>query len=392
MGQNPKQGLAIFNLMPLSLYLHIPFCISKCPYCDFISVVYVEDPTRDEKMVEDYVIALCFELKNFSGLKVDTVYFGGGTPAILKSEQLNKIIGVIHKNYILTPDCEMTIESNPKTLDKKKTRQLKEMGFNRASLGIQSFNDKELKTLGRIHKSKDAIDSFNLLKQDGFENIGLDLIFGIPGQTLNSWKNSLQRAISLSPYHISTYSLTIEEKTKFYQLAKQGKIKLPSDEKVRQMYLWAIDYLNLKGYKQYEISNFSLPGFESKHNLKYWNHKEYLGFGASAHSFYKNQRRGNTRDIREYIGLIKKKGRAVEFKENLSKEQLIIETVFLGLRKIQGIDLKKFHKNFGVRFEDIKKDKIDYLIKTEFLSKQDNFLRFTKKALPVADSIIVSLI
>jgi oxygen-independent coproporphyrinogen-3 oxidase len=346
----------------------------------------------DEKMVKNYVIALCSELKNFSGLKVDTVYFGGGTPAILKSEQLNKIVEAIYKNYILTPNCEMTIESNPKTLDKKKVKQLREMGFNRASLGIQSFNDKELKTLGRIHKSKDAIDSFNLLKQDGFENIGLDLIFGIPGQTLNSWKNSLQRAISLSPYHISTYSLTIEEKTKFYQLAKQDKIKLPSDEKVRQMYLWAIDYLNLKGYKQYEISNFSLPGFESKHNLKYWNHREYLGFGASAHSFYKNKRWANTKDVKEYIKSIKKSGQAVEFKENLSKEQLVIETIFLGLRKIQGIDLKKFHKDFGVKLEDIKKDKIDYLIKTEFLSKQNDFLRLTKKALPVTDWIILELV
>jgi len=372
--------------MPISLYLHIPFCLSKCPYCDFASVVY------DEKTTTDYVTALCSELKNSYSCQADTIYFGGGTPTILELEELDKTMQAIHKNFTLLPNCETSVEANPKTLDKTKVGRLKEMGFNRISLGIQSLNDKELQTLGRIHESKDAIDSFNLLTKGGFENIGLDLIFGIPGQTLKSWKSSLQQAISLSPYHIATYSLTIEEKTGFYKLVKHGKIKLLSDEKVRRMYLWAINYLSLKGYRQYEISNFSLPGFESKHNLKYWNHQEYLGFGASAHSFYKNKRWGNTKNVKEYTRLIKQKGKAVEFEENLSKEQLMVETIFLGLRKIQGIDLKKFHKDFGVRLEDIKKDKIDYLISTGFLSKQNNFLSLTRKALPVADSIILDLV
>ncbi len=372
--------------MPLSLYLHIPFCLAKCPYCDFTSGVFAE------KVMQDYVIALRSELKNSSGGQIDTIYFGGGTPTLLRSEQLDEIMKDIHQNHMLSHNCEITIEANPKTLDKMKVWKLKEIGFNRPSLGIQSFNDKELKTLGRIHKSEDAVGSFNLLKQGGFENIGLDLIFGIPGQTLRSWNKSLEQAVCLTPQHISVYSLSLGEKTRLYQLVRQGEIKVPSDEKVRQMYLWAIDYLSLKGYRQYEISNFSLSGFESRHNLNYWNHKEYLGFGASAHSFYKNQRWGNTKDVKEYIRSIKKKGGIIEFKETLSKEQLMIETIFLGLRKTQGIDLKKFHRDFGIRFEDIKKDKIDYLIKTEFLSKQDNFLRLTKKALPLADSIILELV
>ncbi|MCJ7508111.1 MAG: radical SAM family heme chaperone HemW [candidate division Zixibacteria bacterium] len=372
--------------MSFSIYLHIPFCISKCPYCDFASI------PLDQNLTEKYLSALLSEIKSFSGFKADTIYLGGGTPTVLKLEQLDKIMRAVKKHYTLTRNCEITIEANPNTLDEKKVAELKNIGFNRMSLGIQSFNDKELKGLGRIHTASQAIQSFNLLKKGGFKNIGLDLIFGIPEQTLNSWKSSLKKAIELSPQHISTYSLTIESETRFYQMEKEGKIKLPTDEKVRQMYLWAIDYLNLKGYKQYEISNFSLPGFESKHNLNYWNHKEYLGFGTSAHSFYKNKRWGNVRGVREYVELMKKKGRATEFEENLSRGQLITEAIFLGLRRIEGIDLKKFHKDFKVKLENIRKDKITRLIKLGFLSKQVNSLCLTKKALPVADSIIVSLI
>lgn len=372
--------------MSFSIYLHIPFCLSKCPYCDFASIPF------DRNLVEKYLSALLYDIGSFSGFKVDTIYLGGGTPTVLKLEQLDKIIQAIKKNYNLIPNCEITIEANPNTLDEEKVRELKKIGFNRVSLGVQSFNDKELKGLGRIHSVSQAIRSFNLLKKDGFKNIGLDLIFGIPEQTLWSWKDSLKKVTELSPQHISIYSLTIESGTKFYQIKKEGEIKFPTDVKVRQMYLLAIDYLNSKGYKQYEISNFSLPGFESRHNLNYWNHKEYLGFGASAHSFYKNKRWGNVRGVREYIELMKKKGRAIQFEESLSKDQLITEAIFLGLRKTEGIDLKKFHKDFKVKLEDIRKEKMNHLIKLGFLSKRANFLSLTKKALPVADSIIVSLI
>jgi oxygen-independent coproporphyrinogen III oxidase len=369
-----------------SIYLHIPFCLSKCPYCDFASI------PLNRNLVEKYLSALLYDIGSSSGFKVDTIYLGGGTPTVLKLEQLDKMMRAVREHYDLTSNCEITIEANPNTLDEEKIRGLRSIGFNRISLGVQSFNDKELKNLGRIHSASQAIHSFNLLKKGGFKNIGLDLIFGIPEQTLGSWKSSLEKAISLSPQHISTYSLIIESGTKFYQMKKEGNIKLPTDEKVRQMYLWAIDYLNSKGYKQYEISNFCLPGFESKHNLKYWNHKEYLGFGPSAHSFYKNKRWGNIRGVMEYVELMKKKGRVIQFEENLSKDQLVTEAIFLGLRKTNGIDLKKFHKDFKVELEDIRKDKINHLIKLGFLSKQGNSLRLTKKALPVADSIIVSLI
>ncbi|HEX9917209.1 MAG TPA: radical SAM family heme chaperone HemW [candidate division Zixibacteria bacterium] len=372
--------------MSLSIYLHIPFCLSKCPYCDFASI------PLDRNLVEKYVSALLYEIKSFSSLKIDTIYLGGGTPTVLKLEQLDKIMQVIKRDCTLTPNCEITIEANPNTLDENRIRGLRNMGFNRVSLGVQSFNDKELKNLSRIHSADQAIHSFNLLKAGGFENIGLDLIFGIPEQTLRSWKSSLKKAVGLSPQHISTYSLTIEKETKFYQMKKEGKIKLLTDEKVRQMYLWAIDYLTSKGYKQYEISNFSLPGFESKHNLNYWNHKEYLGFGASAHSFYKDKRWGNLRGVRKYIELMKKKGKAIQFEEKPSKEQLITEAIFLGLRKTEGIDLRQFQKDFKVKLEDIRKDKINHLTGLGFLSKQGSSLRLTKKALPVADSVIVSLI
>lgn len=336
--------------------------------------------------------ALLSEIRKFSGFKVDTIYFGGGTPTVSKLEQLNKIMHAIYNNYTLSPNCEISIEANPNTLDKNKVEGLKKIGFNRITLGIQSFNNKELKTLGRIHNAKQATQNFKLLRNSGFENIGLDLIFGIPKQTLKSWKNSLEKAVGFYPQHISTYSLTIEEKTRFYQMKEQGRIKLPSDQKVGQMYLWAIDYLSSKGYRQYEISNFCLPNYQSKHNLKYWNHSEYLGFGTSAHSFHKNKRRGNTKDVKEYIKLMKKKEDATQFEEKLSKEQLIIERIFLGLRKTQGIDLKKFHKDFGIRLEGIKKDKINHLTKLGFLSKNKNFLHLAPKGLPIADSIIISLL
>jgi len=372
--------------MPLSLYLHIPFCLSKCPYCDFASIPY------DGNLVNNYLSALLSEIKSFSGRKVDTLYLGGGTPTVLKLEQLDKIIRAVKGHYILTPNCEMTIEANPNTLDQSKSKALRRMGFNRISLGIQSFNDRELKVLGRIHNAAQAIQSFDMLKAGGFENIGLDLIFGIPSQTIKSWKSSLEKAAGLFPQHISTYSLTLEAGTKFYQMRKQGKLRLPSDEKVRQMYLCSIDYLSSRGHRQYEISNFCLPGFESQHNLKYWNHKEYLGFGASAHSFCKNKRWGNTRGVKEYIESMKEKGKAIEFEEDLSKEQLITEAIFLGLRKNDGINLKRFYKDFRVKLENTKEEKINHLMKMGFLLKRGNSLRLTKKALPVADSIIVSLL
>ncbi|MDP2960909.1 MAG: radical SAM family heme chaperone HemW, partial [candidate division Zixibacteria bacterium] len=281
--------------MPTGIYIHIPFCLSKCPYCDFNSIVY------NSELAEEYVKSLIKEIQLFSQnvngkVVAETIYFGGGTPSILKSSQLGDILEKLFTSFGIQADSEMSLEANPGTLTRIKTKELKGLGFNRVSLGAQSFIDEELKTLGRVHTSKQAVKSYKILR-DFFENLNLDLIFGIPGQKLKTWRKSLNMALKLLPEHLSTYSLTLEEGTPFYLLWKDKKLSLPEEDSVRKMYLEAIGLLKSQGYRHYELSNFALKGFECRHNLRYWDGTEYIGFGAGAHSYQKGIRWGNIKDI-----------------------------------------------------------------------------------------------
>jgi oxygen-independent coproporphyrinogen-3 oxidase len=376
--------------MTLGIYIHIPFCLSKCPYCDFNSIVL------DTDLAGEYVKSLTEEIRIFSenqteNLVVETVYFGGGTPSILKVSQLGGIMKAIFDSFDVKTGAEISSEANPGTLTEEKVKKLKGLSFNRASLGVQSFEDEELKILGRAHTSTQALKSYKMLREY-FDNLSLDLIFGIPGQNRNSWRENLNMALKLKPEHLSAYSLTIEEGTPFFNLWKRGELSLPDEEEVRRMYLESIDLFKAHGYRQYELSNFAQKGFECQHNLGYWLGQEYIGFGAGAHSCFQGIRWANVKEIRKYIERCKKGFSIIDFQERLTLSQKINEFIFSGLRMMKGIDLKKLKKSLNFDLEKEKKKEIAELSKGRFLKRGKDNLRLTRKGILVADSIIQKLV
>jgi oxygen-independent coproporphyrinogen-3 oxidase len=376
--------------MPLGIYVHIPFCLSKCPYCDFNSIVY------DSESAEEYVSSLLKEVGLFSKvqtqrIKADTIYFGGGTPSILKSSQLTSILEVLFSSFQIKENSEISLEANPGTLRDRNAKEIKGLGINRVSLGVQSLVDEELKALGRIHTRDEAMKSYQLLR-GYFENISLDLIFGIPGQTQKSWERCLREVVKLKPEHLSVYCLTIEEGTPFYRLRKDKKLNLPDEEETREMYLKTIDLLKSQSYTHYELSNFVREGRKCRHNLKYWRGEEYIGFGAGAHSYLNGARRGNIKKVKDYIKRCKEGVSIIDFEERLTLSQRISEFILLGLRRIEGVDLKRLKEDLGFDLEKEKKKEIRYLIDKNFLEKGENVLKLTHKGILVADSVMEKLI
>lgn len=278
---------------PVGLYVHIPFCDGKCPYCDFYSVA------PDDEVRRRYTDALCREIERYPSLAADTVYFGGGTPTLFGDEHLSRILSHLSEHYHLSPDAETTLEMNPRTADLPMLSRLRRSGFNRISIGVQSCIDPELRALGRRHTFADARQAVAYARQAGFENTSLDLMLGIPGQTADSLRRSIDLLCSLEPEHISAYILKIEPNTPFARMDLRSC--LPDDDTQAELYELASALLRERGYRQYEISNFARPGFESRHNLKYWSCEEYLGFGPSAHSFYKDRRFFYPRDLEGFI-------------------------------------------------------------------------------------------
>jgi oxygen-independent coproporphyrinogen-3 oxidase len=379
--------------MPDSLYIHIPFCIRKCIYCDFFSVPY------DKSAAQAYIGALCRELilKKDSAQALKTVYIGGGTPSLLPDECLKQLFICLKDNFSFSPDIEITIEANPGTINESKINTLFSLGVNRLSIGIQSFNDNELKVLGRIHSSEDALSSIEMIKNAGINNFSVDLMYGIPGQTMESWRDSLLKASGGSPRHISTYELTVEEKTSLSRFIESGKVIMPEEDLILEMYNHAIDYLGGCGYKQYEISNFAIPGFECMHNLNYWERGEYIGAGAGAHSFINEIRSMNTKDIKSYIETLTE-GKSVEMESiRLFPIEALKEFIFLGLRKIEGININETPLFIPtlVRGDvggcnsilDASKE----LTTEGYLEFDRGYLRLTRKGLVISNTVIVKL-
>jgi oxygen-independent coproporphyrinogen-3 oxidase len=371
------------------LYIHIPFCVKKCIYCDFFSVPY------DEAAIQTYADALCKELylkKHLSGL-LKTAYFGGGTPTLLPAECFRELFRCLKDNYGFSPDIEITVEANPGTIDAPKIETLLWLGVNRLSIGVQSFNDHELATLGRIHSSDEALKSIESIKKTGLINFSIDLMYGIPGQSMASWRESLTKAIELSPTHISAYELTPEENTPLYPLIKSRKITMLDEELILEMYHYAIDYLAGKGYTHYEISNFARPGFQCVHNLNYWDRGDYIGAGAGAHSFISAVRSINTTDINVYVSQLNH-GHIPEIQSmKLTPEDTLKECIFLGLRKTEGISLNKIPHMGGTllsakeRLSDAGKELVD----EGYLESSGDFLRLTRKGIIISNTIIVRL-
>lgn len=336
------------NKEELSLYIHIPFCVRKCGYCDFLSA------PADEKARDRYVQALLMEIERYQGTetadrKIKTLYIGGGTPSILSVDQLDCIMQKIKYTFNFCDDIEASMEMNPGTASKEKCRALYQMGINRLSIGLQSTNDMELKTLGRIHSYEDFINTYTWCREAGFQNINVDLMAALPYQIVESYTTGLRKIIRLAPEHISAYSLILEEGTPFYQKYNSGCYPLLDEEQERLMYRETEQILAQAGYERYEISNYAKKGYACRHNLVYWQGGDYLGLGLGSSSYMDGVRFHNTTDLNTYVN----QGAYVEDREELSVQAKMEEFMFLGLRVMAGVSGTEFEKRFGKTMEDV---------------------------------------
>jgi oxygen-independent coproporphyrinogen-3 oxidase len=371
------------DLKTPGLYIHIPFCLSKCHYCDFYS-------STSLSALPDFLDALCKEMemyhKRFNSF--DTVYIGGGTPSLLRPRQLEDILTKVGENFNLLSNLEITIETNPADLNRSFLELMRENGINRINIGVQSFDEKVLDFLGRRHSVKQAISSVGDSRKVGFHNIGLDLIYGVPGQDIESWLDTLKLALAFSPEHISCYQLTLEAKTPLGVRVQAGEFPIPGEELQHKFFIKTSQFLEGAGYLHYEVSNFA-RGKEhtSRHNQKYWDHSPYLGLGPAAHSFQCNQRWWNHRSLDQYLAAINAGNLPVEETETLTVEQLRLEALYLGLRTRKGISLQDFQKEYHYDLLAEKEKILSKLEEEGFVSIQDGTLTPTQTGLAVADSL-----
>lgn len=389
--------------MELGIYIHIPFCIKKCDYCDFISYTNCYD------LQEKYVKKLIEEIEeNRDLLKnnfISTIYIGGGTPSSIKPEFIKKILDKIYEICEISQisekiKIETTIEVNPGTTTRNNLQLYKNCGINRLSIGLQSTNDTILETIGRIHNYKQFLDTYKWAKEAGFKNINVDLMLGLPGQDIETLKESLENIVNLQPMpnHISVYSLIVEEGTKIEQNINLGKLKLPDDEEERKQYHYTKNYLELNGYKHYEISNFAKPGFESKHNMNCWKQKQYVGFGVAAHSYVNGVRYANTSDLKEYLNVnyvesendlkYRKNFKSIKIiEENQNKLDMEKEFMMLGLRKLDGVSISKFEQKFGENPIYLFRNELQKLVEEDLLEVDLDDIRLTRKGLDLANLV-----
>jgi oxygen-independent coproporphyrinogen-3 oxidase len=382
----------------VGIYIHIPFCERKCEYCDFLSF------QGNERLKKEYIEALIYEIKSGTDSKsqlVQSVFFGGGTPSIIEGSDILRIMETVREVFVLTDKVEITIEVNPGTLTAGKLEMYRKAGINRLSIGLQSANNRELKLLGRIHSYEKFIDSYELARKYGFKNVNIDLMSALPGQTIESWRNTLKTILSLRPEHISAYSLIIEEGTPFYERYADDVIRreeedepkyLPTEEEERQMYYETNKILREAGYERYEISNYSREGYECVHNCSYWNGTPYIGFGIGASSLYQGNREKNTEDIHLYIEKGKEKGRKVEEREKLSKKSAMEEFMFLGLRMMRGVSKLEFKKRFHITMEEIFGDYICKLGKEGLIEESGEYLKLSEKGIDVSNYVFTGFL
>ena len=370
----------------LGIYIHIPFCKQKCYYCDFSSY----SNKCDE--IPEYIRSLIKEIDefDFKNYKVTTIYFGGGTPSYIDSDYINQILAKINEK-IQYKNAEITIEVNPGTVTEKKLKDYIEAGINRISIGLQSTKNQLLKQIGRIHTYEEFLDTYNLAKKVGFKNINIDLMLGLPNQSIEDLKESLGKIVTLNPNHISVYSLIIEEGTPISKLLEEGKIQLPEEDEERRMYWYVKNFLELNGYNHYEISNFSKKGKESKHNMNCWNQEEYVGFGVAAHSYINGVRYSNTEKIEKYIENIQRLHNTKETIYEIHEKQTIKdkqkEYMLLGLRKIEGVSIAKFKEKFVENPIFLFRKELDILSKENLLEIDGDKIRLTSKGLDLANQV-----
>jgi len=382
----------MIEVMKLSLYVHYPFCLRKCPYCAFNSLA------GSGVSADDYVSALCREMRLRSGLITDaahglTLYFGGGTPSLLEPASVGLLIDTARELFSLCPEAEITLECNPGTVTRDRLAAFRGVGINRISLGVQSFDDAMLLRLGRVHTAGQALEAFSAARNAGFENVGIDLMHSLPGQTPDSWEKELDRACALDPEHLSVYALSIEEETPFALQEAAGSLALPEEDDAVRMFELSSEILCSRGYEQYEIANFARPGFRSRHNQGYWERRTCLGFGAGAHSFLAEPKFGrrfaNAEEPREYLRLLDSGSCPDAGMKRLTLKEAMGESLFLGLRKTEGVNLACFREEFGVSFEDAYGPSCSDLLAEGFLEIRDDFVRLTAKARVLSNQVFL---
>ena len=369
----------------IGLYIHIPFCRQKCLYCDFPSWAGQED------QMQRYVDALTKEIRNRSGEYSDrtvvSVFFGGGTPTTLSIPMLEQLMQALFENWNIAEDAEITTEANPGTLDREMTDALKKMGFNRLSMGVQAWQNRLLKDLGRIHTIESFQENYKAVREAGFANVNTDLMFALPNQTMADWQETVKNMIAMNPEHISAYSLILEEGTPFYDKYEKGELEPAEEDLDREMYHWAVDYLAEMGYEQYEISNFAKKDRQSRHNRIYWEAEEYLGMGLGSHSYMNGERFHNIYDLQEYIKADGDVSLLKEDVEIITEEDALAEFMFLGLRLTEGVSFDRFRERFGQEMKNIYGSQIEELVRDGLLEEDETGIRLTRRGVDISNFV-----
>lgn len=370
-------------MQQIGLYIHIPFCRQKCLYCDFPSFA------GQEGRQEAYLRALLAEIEQSGagGREVRSVFIGGGTPTTLPIPLLEQLMQAIFTHFSIAKDAEITIEANPGTLNREMAQALRRMGCNRLSMGVQAWQDRLLKRLGRIHTIAEFQENYRIVREAGFENVNVDLMFALPEQTMADWQQTLREITALEPEHISAYSLILEEGTPFYAQYEKGLLVPMEEDLDRKMYHWAVDFLAERGYRQYEISNFAKAGRESRHNRIYWLAEEYLGLGLSAHSYLDGKRFHNPCGLEEYIAAAGERSRLMQEVESISPEDAMAECMFLGLRLTEGVSFARFRARFGREMQEIYGTQIARLRQEGLLEATDAGIRLTKRGIDLSNYV-----
>jgi len=374
----------------IGLYIHIPFCARKCRYCDFVSWPGMEDAW------EPYINAVIKELEQKSEMarqcRVVSIFLGGGTPSLLPGSAIQRIMEAARKHYSLLPDTETTIEANPGTLDHDRLRAYREAGINRLSIGLQAWQNHLLEFMGRIHKASEFDEAVFMAQDHGFSNINADIIFGIPYQTMEDWLETISRVLSCQIPHVSCYSLTVEEGTRFGKLKQEGIWPEPDEDLEREMYRAAIDVFGEAGFEQYEISNMAKPHYRCRHNMNYWLRGEYLGFGVAAHSFFNQARFANTPDLRLYMESVERGNAALSEYYYISNEEALSESMILGLRLTEGIDLDELSSVYRTDVRKKYGKKLADLAERELVELNGSVVRLTKRGMDFANQVFVEFI
>lgn len=377
-----------------SIYIHIPFCRSKCRYCSFVSF-----PGLDS-LHERYSLALCREIERYAdstgssplSSTIDTIFFGGGTPTVLEPRRLTAILDSCRQRFEIDPAAEISLEVNPDTVSLEDLYGLKAAGFNRISFGVQSFIDEELQTLGRIHHGQRAKQVVSDARTAGFDNLSLDLMYGLPGQTAATWRQTMECAMSLAPDHLSAYQLSIDEDTAFAELAGRGELQIPGEDLVLEMDAVTAEITGNAGLEQYEISNYARPGYTCRHNLIYWNNQEYLGFGAGSVSYRDGVRTGRIKDPKTYCSMIEQGRESIETSEQLDRIDSFKETVIMGLRLHTGVSERRLQQRYGSGLSEVYGATLDILTEGGLVMFQDDFLRLTDRGRLLANLVMAELV